>query len=70
LRENVKAKWYIDSFPAYYYNKSRKEVFTMDWKKTDPEFAERFEHFAFDKVVNEDGQQLPGETGILPFWRP
>ena len=42
----------------------------MDWKKTGPEFVERFEHFAFDKVVNEDGQQLPGETGILPFWRP
>lgn len=37
----------------------------MDWKKTGPEFAERFEHFAFDKVVNEDGQQLPGETRYL-----
>ena len=37
----------------------------MDCKKTDPEFAERFEHFAFDKVVNEDGQQLPGETRYL-----
>ena len=37
----------------------------MDWKKTDPEFAERFRHFAFDEVVNEDGQQLPGETRYL-----
>lgn len=37
----------------------------MDWKKTDPEFTERFEHFAFDEVVNEDGQQLPGETRYL-----
>lgn len=37
----------------------------MDWKKTGPEFAERFEHFAFDEVVNEDGQQLPGETRYL-----
>ena len=37
----------------------------MDWKKTDPEFAERFEHFAFDEVVNEDGRQLPGETRYL-----
>lgn len=27
-----------------------------DLKKTDPEFAERFEHFAFDEVINEDGQ--------------
>ena len=26
--------------------------------ETDPEFAERFEHFAFDEVVNEPGQQL------------
>lgn len=25
---------------------------------TDPEFMERFEHFAFDEVVNEEGQQL------------
>lgn len=37
----------------------------MDWKKTGPEFAERFEHFAFDEVVNEDGQQLPWETRYL-----
>lgn len=37
----------------------------MDWKKTGPEFAERFEHFAFDEVANEDGQQLPGETRYL-----
>ena len=29
-----------------------------DLKKTDPEFAERFEHFAFDEVINEDGQRL------------
>lgn len=25
---------------------------------TDPEFMERFKHFAFDEVVNEEGQQL------------
>lgn len=25
----------------------------MELHKTDPEFAERFEHFAFDEVVNE-----------------
>ena len=42
----------------------------MDWKKTDPEFAERFEHFAFDEVVNEDGQQLPGETRYLAILAP
>lgn len=30
----------------------------MDLHRTDPEFMERFEHFAFDEVVNEKGQQL------------
>ena len=29
-----------------------------DYRETDPEFAERAEHFAFDEVVNEPGQQL------------
>ena len=33
-----------------------------NYKLTDPEFAERFEHFAFDEVVNEEGQQLDGIT--------
>ena len=31
----------------------------MNLNVTDPEFAERFEHFAFDEVINEKGQQLP-----------
>ena len=30
----------------------------MNIHDTDPEFAERFEHFAFDEVINEEGQQL------------
>ena len=34
-------------------------------KATDPEFAERFEHFAFDEVVNEPGQQLDDVTRHL-----
>ena len=37
----------------------------MDLKVTDPEFFERFEHFAFDEVVNEDGQQLDAPTCFL-----
>ena len=37
----------------------------MDLKVTDPEFFERFEHFAFDEVVNEDGQQLDSPTRFL-----
>lgn len=30
----------------------------MELRKTDPEFYERFTHFASNEVVNEDGQQL------------
>lgn len=30
----------------------------MNYHETDPEFMEIFEHFAFDEVVNEEGQQL------------
>lgn len=34
----------------------------MNLRETDPEFMERFEHFAFDEVVNEEGQQLDDTT--------
>ena len=37
----------------------------MDLHKTDSEFMERFEQFAFDEVVNEKGQQLPEHTRYL-----
>ena len=37
----------------------------MNLYKTDPEFAERFEHFAFDEVVNEENQQLEPSTRYL-----
>ena len=37
----------------------------MDMRRTDPEFTERFEHFALDEVVNEEGQQLPAPTRYL-----
>ena len=30
----------------------------MNYYETDPEFMERFEHFAFDEVVNEESRQL------------
>ena len=33
-----------------------------NYHQTDPEFMERFEHFAFDEVVNEEGQQLDDVT--------
>ena len=31
----------------------------LTFYETDPEFTKRFEHFAFDEVPNEPGQQLP-----------
>lgn len=37
----------------------------MRYRETDLEFIERFEHFAFDEVVNEDGQQLEPEIRYL-----
>lgn len=37
----------------------------MNYYETDPEFMELFEHFAFDEVVNEDGQQLAPQTRYL-----
>ena len=36
-----------------------------DIHETDPEFMERFEHFAFDEVVNEPGQELEPDTRYL-----
>lgn len=37
----------------------------MNYYETDPEFMERFDHFAFEEVVKEGGQQLPPETRYL-----
>lgn len=37
----------------------------MDIKKTDPEFAERFERFASYEVVNEDGRTLEAPVRYL-----
>ena len=34
----------------------------MDYRETDPEFAERFEHFTFEEVPGEEGQQLDEAT--------
>ncbi len=34
----------------------------MNFYETDPEFMERFEHFALDEVVNEEGQQFDDVT--------
>lgn len=37
----------------------------MELKKTDPEFIECFQHFAFDEVVNEENQQIDAPTRYL-----
>lgn len=37
----------------------------MDYRKTDPEFMERAEHFAFTEVIKEEGQQLDASTRWL-----
>ena len=37
----------------------------MDYKITDPEFTERMEHFAYEEVVNEEGQTLDSDTRNL-----
>ena len=35
---------------------------SYNYRETDPEFAERLEHFAFEEVVREEGQQLDEVT--------
>lgn len=40
-------------------------MYTEAFRKTDPEFMERFEHFAFDEAVNEEGQQLEPVTRYM-----
>ena len=37
----------------------------MNYRETDPEFSQRMEHFAFEEVVNQEGQQLDKVTRHL-----
>lgn len=37
----------------------------MDLHRTDPEFTERFEYFAFNEVLNEENQQLDEKTRYM-----
>ena len=37
----------------------------MDLYRTDPEFMERFAHFAFEEVPEEENQQLPEKTRCM-----
>ena len=37
----------------------------MSLYETDPEFMERYDHFALDEVVNEPGQQLDDSLSLI-----
>ncbi|MGN1022539.1 MAG: carboxymuconolactone decarboxylase family protein [Lachnospiraceae bacterium] len=39
--------------------------YVSDFLRTDPEFIERFDNFAFDEVVNQPGQQLDDRTRFI-----
>ena len=51
ITENAK-QYHEKMFPGY----------VSDFQRTDPEFIERFDNFAFDEVINQDGQGLPDKT--------
>lgn len=53
---NKRAKEYHEKmFPGY----------ASDFLRTDPEFIERFDNFAFDEVVNQEGQGLDDKTRFM-----
>ena len=39
--------------------------YESDFLRTDPEFIERFDNFAFDEVINEEGQGLDDKTRFM-----
>lgn len=39
--------------------------YVSDFLRTDPEFIERFDNFAFDEVVNQEGQKLDDKTRFI-----
>lgn len=51
----------ISEFAAAYHEKMF-PGYQSDFLRTDPEFIERFDNFAFDEVINQDGQQLDDRT--------
>ena len=48
-------QYHAKMFPGY----------VSDFLRTDPEFIERFDNFAFDEVVNQPGQQLEDKTRFM-----
>ncbi|MDD3221409.1 MAG: carboxymuconolactone decarboxylase family protein [Clostridia bacterium] len=51
ITKNAK-EYHEKMFPGY----------VSDFGRTDPEFMERFDNFAFDEVINEEGRGLPDKT--------
>lgn len=54
----------ISDFSKEYHEKMF-PGYVSDFLRTDPEFIERFDNFAFDEVINQDGVQLDDKTRFL-----
>lgn len=54
----------ISKFAKEYHDKMFPGC-TSDFLRTDPEFIERFDNFAFDEVINQEGVQLDDKTRFL-----
>lgn len=52
---------FISEFAAAYHKKMF-PGYQSDFLRTDPEFIERFDNFAFDEVLNQEDQQLDDKT--------
>lgn len=50
---------------ALAYHEKMFPGYVSDFLRTDPEFIERFDSFAFDEVVNEDSAKLPDRERFL-----
>ena len=51
----------ITEFAKQYHEKMF-PGYESDFLRTDPEFIERFDNFAFDEVINQEGQDLDDKT--------
>ncbi len=54
----------ISEFAKNYHDKMFPD-YESDFLRTDPEFIERFDNFAFDEVVNQKGAELEDKTRFL-----
>lgn len=54
----------ISEFAKNYHEKMF-PGYTSEFLKTDPEFIEFFDNFAFDQVINEPGQELDDKTRFI-----